>query len=918
MRLKLLLLLTLLLSVPALADTGLQGVVIDSRSGQPVAGATVILDNQGVAVVTGPSGDFLISGAQPGKDRLLVLGYGYQDWAQEVEILNNVVSNVGNVRISPMGFTSAEQQNFNEQIHELQLTEAQLDDEEGNTQAVAILTGTTDNPFYQAASYNFSIMRFRLRGYNPEYTQTYINGVNFNDAARGRFNYSMLGGLNQAFRRKDIGNGLDVNSYAFGGVGGANNIRTYAKDYAPGFRGSVAYTNGSYRWRGMATYSTGLMPNGWAMTLSAVARYADEGIIPGSFYNSWGYFLALQKDLSPTSSIALTTFGAPTKRASNSATYEEAYQLAGSHLYNSNWGWQEGKKRNAKVVEAFDPTVIVNWLWKPKMGTTLNTGVSFHKSFYSSSALNWHNARDPRPDYYRYLPSYYTDEATKAFYTTLWMDNEDFRQVKWDEIYNVNYFNNILADQTGIKKGSTYILEKRHSNQASTSLNTNLSMRLNDRLTLQGGYGANYTTSSYYKTIKDLLGGRYWLDIDNFAERDFPGNSETPQNNLNNPNRKVKGGDRFGYDYNINQFSTNLWLQNVWAFARLDASYSLSGSYTAYQRDGKMRNGRAPQNSYGKGDRHSFFNYGAKLSLSYKPDGRNNFTLHGYFGTRAPLSWNAYVSPRVKDDVITELKSEQIASADLGYNWNYRIFKGAVTAFYTDMRKGTERTAFYDDLNATFMNYALTNVHKVFKGVEVGVSVKMTPAVTLRGAANISRYQYKNRPTGTRSFENGAEADITQVIYLKNFYVSGTPQEAYSLALNYAAPHMWFFELNGCWMNRSYVGLSPVRHEVLSNLWTQVGSEQELQAKIKEISTQDKLNEAFVMNMSVGHVIYLDRHSSLNINLNLTNLFDNRNIQTGGYQQGRFDYRNYDMNKYPNKYYYAQGFKMYLNVGVRF
>ena len=70
--------------------------------------------------------------------------------------------------------------------------------------------------------------------------------------------------------------------------------------------------------------------------------------------------------------------------------------------------------------------------------------------------------------------------------------------------------------------------------------------------------------------------------------------------------------------------------------------------------------------------------------------------------------------------------------------------------------------------------------------------------------------------------------------------------------------------------------------------------------------------------MSIGKLIYLSRSSSLNINLNLSNLLDNKNIQTGGYQQGRFDYKNYDMSKYPNKYYYAQGFKMYLNLGVRF
>lgn len=918
MRLKLFLLLTFLMSLPALAETGLQGVVIDSQTGQPVAGATVMLDNQGITVTTGPDGDFLINDAQPGKDKLLVLGYGYKDWSKDVEIINNVVDNMGSIKIESSMFSSAAVQNMGDDNQEMQLTASQLEDEEGNTQAVATLTGTTDNPFYKAASYNFSIMRFRVRGYNAEYTQTAINGVNFNDAARGRFNYSMLGGLNQAFKSKSIGTGLEASSYAFGDVGGTNDIRTYAKGFAPGFRGSVAYTNGMYRWRGMGTYSTGIMPNGWAMTVSAVGRYADEGVIPGSFYNSWGYFLSIQKDLNPHNSIALTTFGAPTKRASNSATFEEAYRLAGTNLYNSNWGWQEGKKRNARVVEAFDPTVILNWIWKPKMGTTLNTGLAFHKSFYASSALNWYNASDPRPDYYRYLPSYYEDESTADFYRNQWLYNEDFRQIDWNSIYNTNLMNNYLADQTGTEHASTYILENRHSNQASWTINSTLNTRLNSQLTLQGGYAANYTVSSYYKTMKDLLGGRYWLDVDQFAERDFPSDISLPQNDLNNPNRRIGVGDRFGYDYNINQFATNVWLQNAWNFARWDVTYGATASYTTYLRDGKMKNGRAPENSFGEGQHHSFFNWGVKTGVNYKLDGRNSFSLHAYYGTRAPLSNNAYVSPRIKDDVITNLNSERIASGDINYNWNYRIFKGIITAFYTDMQKGTERTAFYDDLNRTFMNYALTDVHKVFKGVELGLSVKLTPAVTLNAAANIARYQYKNRPTGTRSYENGSQPDVTQTVYLKNFYVGGTPQEAYSIGFNYAAPHMWFFEVNGCWLNRAYIDLSPIRHEKMDNLWTICDTEEDLKARIKDITTQEKLNEALVINMSIGHVIYLNRRASLNFNLNLNNLLNNCNIQTGGYQQGRFDYKKFTTSKYPNKYYYAQGFKMYLNVGVRF
>ena len=320
MKLKLFMLLALLACLPAWAQTSLKGVVKDAKSGQPVAGVTVLLDKQGIAVTTGPNGDFSITGAKAGSDMLLVLSPDHKDWSMNVDIATDKVDNL-QVVIEPVVFNQNNE--FTYGNSDIVLTESQLEDEEGNTQAVGTLAGANDNPFYQAASYDFSLMRFRMRGYNSEYTSTSINGINFNDAVRGRFNYSMMGGLNQAFKAKTTGIGLEATSFAFGDMGGATDIRTYAKDYAPGFRGSVAYTNGNYQWRGMVTYSTGLSKTGWALTTSAVGRYAGEGIIPGSFYKSAGVFLAVQKVINQAHSLNLTLFGAPTCRASNNATVQE-------------------------------------------------------------------------------------------------------------------------------------------------------------------------------------------------------------------------------------------------------------------------------------------------------------------------------------------------------------------------------------------------------------------------------------------------------------------------------------------------------------------------------------------------------------------------------------------------------------------
>ena len=104
----------------------------------------------------------------------------------------------------------------------------------------------------------------------------------------------------------------------------------------------------------------------------------------------------------------------------------------------------------------------------------------------------------------------------------------------------------------------------------------------------------------------------------------------------------------------------------------------------------------------------------------------------------------------------------------------------------------------------------------------------------------------------------------------------------------------------------------------MPDLWKICSSEEELNAKIDEITRQEKLNDAFVLNASIGKVVYLNRKLSLNLNLNVNNILNNRKIQTGGYQQGRFDYTNYTTTKFPNKYYYAQGIKVYFNVGLKF
>lgn len=926
MKQRIQLLLMLLVALPTLAATGLKGVVVDALTGKPIADANIMLRDQGAFVVTADDGTFTISDAKAGKDVLQIVAYGYLDLSEDVEIIPGITKNIGELKMKVSSF-DASLLNQDDYVFD----ESQLLEDEGSSQTIGTIQGANDNVFYQTANYDFSVMRFRIRGYDSEYSQGYVNGVSFNDPARGRFNYSGLGGMtSSAFRSKSVGIGLESVAYGFGGIGGATNFTTYASEYAPGWRGNVSYTNANYMLRAVMQYATGVNKHGWALTASVIGRYAPEGIVEGTFYNSVGYFLSLQKIFNDEHSINISTWGAPTQRATASATYEEAYQLAGNNLYNPNWGWLDGKKKSARIVNSFDPSAVINWIWKPQMGTAINTALGFRHNKYASSALNWYQAADPRPDYYRYLPSWYAPTAEEGtelyaqqkavydYYTEQWKNNENMRQIDWAAIYQTNLLNNEMYQRDPELQGhATYILENRHSDFTSWMFNSYINHRINDIITLDGGVSVNYTDSHYYKTIKDLLGAEYWRDVDNFSERDFPDNPVMLQNDLNNPNRKVKEGDVFGYDYNIRSLSARAWLQNQIKTQHWDVNYGMQVSYTNFRRYGNMRNGRAPENSYGAGERHTFDNLAFKVGATYKLDGRNYFVAHASYGTTAPLYDYAYVSPRIKDTSIAGLKSERYVSADISYVWNYSRFRGSITGFWTNTYDGTERTSYYDDQYSSFMNYVLAGVNKTYKGVELGMAYKITPSLTVSAAGTYSRYQYTNRPTGIRSYENGSMPDIETTVYIKNYYVSGTPQQAYNIGIDWAAPKMWFFNVNASWMGDSYIDLSPMRHEPLPDLYKVCNSEEELEAKMREITTQEKLNDAFVVNMSIGKVIYT-KFGQLNFNLSVNNLLNNKNIQTGGYQQGRFDYDNFNVGKFPNKISYAQGVRIFFNVGIRF
>lgn len=891
------------------SQTSLSGTVINSSTRQPVQGVLVQLKESGQSILSGFDGSFYFGEVTPGSETLVISSSEIVTSETAVNIAENQATDVGTV------FVSDDIRRLFSENSLLLLDEETFgeDADQGDYNILSLMT-TSNDVYTTSTAFNFSAVNFRVRGYDNRYADMFINGVNFNDPIRGGFSYGIIGGLNDATRDKDVVNGLNPSTFTFGQIGGSGNINTRAGSFSQGGRAGIAYTNRNYMLRGSATYSTGLMQNGWAFTGSIAYRWADEGFIEGTFYNSFGYMFAAEKEFNLRHKLSLTTLGVPTQRAQSSPNFQETMDLVGSNFYNSYWGWQDGRKRNSRVVTSYEPTTILSHTFNIDKHTRLTTGIGFKYSMYGSTALNWFNSADPRPDYFRNLPSFHTD----TIYRDLWQ-NRDPRvtQVDWYGMYMANFlYNTSDAEDAG---NARYMVEERHSNQMLFTLNSTLNTKLNDRVSLTAGVSASSTKGMYYKTMKDLLGAEYFIDVDQFAGRDFQYDKDKIQNDMNNPDRIIKVGDRFGYDYDIYVNSVDVWVQNTHQYRKWDVFYGTKIGYTSFYRHGNMRNGRAPENSYGKGETHSFFNTASKLGLTYKLSGNHIFSGDVSYSVLPPLAYNAYLSPRVKDNAIPYLDTEKIFSAVLGYNFSHPIFRGNVSVFQTNFYDLARLSTFYHDDLRTSVNYTLTGINKMHRGVELGIRAKVNSYVSLSLAGTVAEYIYTNRPTGTISYENGLGEDLTETVYLKNFHIGGTPQTAGTFGVH-VFYKFWFFDVNINGFDRSYVDIAPNRRteSALASIGLFVDNFDNQLTEAKQVIAQEKFAGGFTLDCSVGKSLRIARQYTLNINLQFKNILNNTNLKTGGFEQMRFDYATYDVGKFPNKYYYAQGFNCFLSAGLRF
>ena len=184
----------LALSLTALAQTSLKGRFIDESTQAPIVGAKITLANQNISTTTNAAGEFSLLYLEAMDEEVVVEADGYVATLELVNLKENEANELAAIALQEDVVTQAQGEIL------LNLTEEEMTDDEGRSQSQASSSSASTDVFNSTTSFAWSTARYRNRGDQSNVENYYIEGINFNSQERGNFNYSAMGGLNDASR----------------------------------------------------------------------------------------------------------------------------------------------------------------------------------------------------------------------------------------------------------------------------------------------------------------------------------------------------------------------------------------------------------------------------------------------------------------------------------------------------------------------------------------------------------------------------------------------------------------------------------------------------------------------------------------------------------------------------------------------
>lgn len=292
------------------------GIVVDDTN-EPVTGATISTAAGKALGVTDIDGKFKVQVPDGTRD-LTVTFIGFKPLTVGAkQNMGTLAMEVESQMLADVVVTQSLARTRETPVALSQINAAEIDFKLGNQEFPEVLK-TTPGVWTTKEGGGFGDAKTNMRGFKSENVAVVINGIPINDMEWGGVYWSNWAGLSDVATSIQTQRGLGAGLLSAPSVGGTINITTQSLDAKRG--GSVWYGMGNDGMNQIGLkVSTGLMKNGWAVTLLGSRRWSDDNYVQGTWYNSYNYFLNVSKRINDAHQLSFTAFGAPQTHAQRSS-----------------------------------------------------------------------------------------------------------------------------------------------------------------------------------------------------------------------------------------------------------------------------------------------------------------------------------------------------------------------------------------------------------------------------------------------------------------------------------------------------------------------------------------------------------------------------------------------------------------------
>ena len=869
------------------------GIVTNASTGQAIAGANVLIDDGDLGSAADEDGRYTIEGVSQGAT-VTVTAIGYDDlslYADQAEL---------NFELTPAAIEMSELEVLASRATE----KTAVAYSDVSKDEIALRLGSQDIPlamnlvpsvYATNQGGGAGDARINVRGFNQRNVAIMINGIPVNDMENGWVYWSNWDGVADITSSIQMQKGLSAQNLATPSIGGSMNIITDAAALERG--GSFKQELGAWGFlKSTISYNTGLMMDDKLALSGALVRKTGEGYYTGTWTDAWAYFFGGTYNLNDQHRFQFYALGAPQRHGQNlyrlnvasldqdfaktlggfsdidlsevpecgrdcsgtgSSVSSEAAALLGDQQFEMYTEYT-GKRHEENLINERE-----NFFHKPQVALNhyfnINDKMSLISSAYWSGGMG----------------------GGTGTYGSMEWDYSNVQRV-------VNYDATILEnDSLGASSG---ILRNSNNRQTTVGVLSKLNYEVSPELKTQ--IGVDYRSARIYhvKTIRDLLGGDYYMTSDS----DF--DSDNGQGGLGDP-----------IDYNYTNYVNWLGL-----FGQLEYSmnalktYAMAGMTTVkYTHWNHFKNADNYDYSYVQAKDASDLDFveglgdatgGHANDLYIEADPISTFQIKGgvlyelgnalsflnaipvvgsvYDETDVWFNFGLIDKAPIFDQVIqdwdakmsTDPKNEQFTAFEFGLNArsNDGTLAGKLNVYNTSWNDRIQTRTVQNEDGDQDIIY-LSGINQVHTGIETEFAFQLNEMLRFDLGTSIGNWRYSDDAEGTYRDSDGS--DQTYKYSLKDLKVGDMPQASMNLGIT-ATP-----------IEGSAVQLTYRRYALYWSDWSP-SSRAYSEGDTPDRASSYKIPDFGIVDLNASYNLPFEfRGATATVVLNVRNLFDEVYIQ---------------------------------------